>query len=118
MAVDSTHMASVVDTVVDMEVVATEAGTVAGVAWAGNHKVLAVVVATEQDIVIVVDSVDPADSSNDLHEVGTVEVADTMCSAVAIVVVEVIPILDLRCTSLAAAPMVEAIVVVVLVDCS
>ena len=66
----------------------------------GSHRVQVVVAATEQDTAIVVvvatvaDSVGPVGSRNDLHEVEGVEVADTMCLAVAIVVVEAIPILD------------------------
>ena len=93
---------------VDMVVAATEAGTVAGVAWAGNHKVLAVVAATEQDTAIVVvatvaDSVGPVGSSPYPQEVGAVVVADTMCLAVAIVVVEAIPILDVDDTRLVVA---------------
>ena len=90
-AVDNTETASAVGTVVDKVIAATEAGSIAGVAWAGNHKVLAVVAATEQDIVIavivatVVDSAALVDRSPDPHEVGAVEVADTMCLAVALV---------------------------------
>ena len=89
-AVDNTETASAVGTVVDKVVAATEAGSIAGVAWAGNYKALAVV-ATEQDIVIavivatVVDSASLVDRSHEPHEVGAVEVADTMRLAVAIV---------------------------------
>ena len=69
----------------------------------GSHRVQVVVAATEQDTAIVVvatvaDSVVPVGSRNDLHEVGAVEVEDTMCLAV-----EAISILDVGDTRLVVA---------------
>ena len=61
---------------------------------------LAVVVATEQDIVIavivatVVDSAALVDRSPDPHEVGAVEVADTMRLAVALVDCSLLPLIS------------------------